>query len=101
MSRRLKFSQILKERLGSDNVYFQPPASKKIDYPAIIYKRQDFDTKIADDELYGAVTCYMVTVIDPDPDSEIPGKILELPMCRFSRHYTANNLNHDVFSVYY
>ena len=101
MNRRLKFHQILKELLGSDNVYFQPPASVKMNYPAIIYKRQAIDTKLADDELWGAVTGYMVSVIDTNPDSEIPGKILELPMCRFNRHYTANNLNHDIFSIYY
>jgi hypothetical protein len=101
MSRRLEFHQILKEVLGSDHVYFQPPADVKMKYPAIVYKRQAIDAKLADDQLYGTVTGYMVSVIDTNPDSEIPGKILELPMSRFNRHYTANNLNHDIFSIYY
>jgi hypothetical protein len=101
MNRRLKFHQILEELLGTGQVYFQPPASVKMKYPAIIYKRQTIDTKLADDGLWGTITGYMVTVIGPSPDSSIPNRILELPMSSFSRHYTANNLNHDVFTVYY
>ena len=101
MNRRLKFHLILEELLGSDQVYFQPPADVKMKYPAIVYKRQNIDTKLADDELYGGVTVYMVTVIDPNPDSEFPAKLLKLQMSSFSRHYTANNLNHDVFVVYH
>ena len=99
--RRLEFQQILKKLLGSDQVYFQPPATVEMTYPAIVYKRQVIDTKSADDQLWGATIGYMVSVIDPNPDSKIPSKILELPLSRFNKHYTVNNLNHDVFSVYY
>lgn len=101
MNRRLKLHQILREVLGSDNVYFQPPTSVKMVYPAIVYKRQSIDAKFANNNLYGSVMGYMVSVIDPNPDSEIPRKILQLPMSSFSRHYTANNLNHDVFNVFF
>lgn len=44
---------------------------------------------------------YQVTVIDRNPDSLIPGKIASLPMCKFDRHYKAENLNHDVYNLYY
>jgi hypothetical protein len=106
--RRLEFHQILKElmkprriTLDDDQVYFQPPADVKMLYPAIVYKRQNIGTKMADDALYGDVTEYMLTVIDPDPDSDILREVLKLPMVRFNRHYTANNLNHDVFIIFY
>lgn len=101
MSRRLEFHDILMDLLGSSNVYFQPPATAKIKYPCIIYKRNRVDANHADDCLYQDRLGYLVTVIDINPDSEIPGKILKLPFCRFDRHYTAENLNHDVFNVYY
>jgi len=40
-------------------------------------------------------------VIDKDPDSEIPGMVAKLPLCKFVRHYTTDNLNHDVYRLYY
>jgi hypothetical protein len=43
----------------------------------------------------------MITVIDPDPDSEIPSKVAALPMSLFNRFYTADDLNHDVYNVYF
>ena len=101
MDRRLEFHEILCGLLGSRSVYFQPPASVKMKYPCILYKRNRIDTSHADDGLYQNRTGYLVTVIDPNPDSKVPDKILKLPLSRFDRHYTAENLNHDVFNVYY
>jgi hypothetical protein len=42
-----------------------------------------------------------VTVIDEDPDSPTVGKAAALAACRFDRHFEADNLNHDVFSIYF
>lgn len=105
-NRREEFHYILVDILGTrgqpkSRVYFQPPETIKLKYPCIIYNRSAIDTKHADDKLYNHRRRYTVTVIDPDPDSEILEKILNLPLCRFDRHYTADNLNHDVFNVYY
>ena len=93
--------QILVDLLGSRNVYFQPPASVKMQYPAIVYSRSRIDQKRADDRLYSMRKAYTVTVIDADPDSGIPDRVAELPLCRFSRHFKADNLNHDVYDVYF
>ena len=101
MSRRLQLHEILVNVLGSRNVYFQPPSNIKMQYPCILYKRNTLDTRHAADKVYNNQVGYMVTVIDANPDSEIPGKLLELPSCRFDRHYTADNLNHDVFNIFY
>jgi hypothetical protein len=43
----------------------------------------------------------MVTVIDEDPDSDIPGKVAMLPMTLFNRWFAADNLNHDIYTVYF
>lgn len=83
------------------NVYFQPPPSVSIQYPAIIYSRDSATTEFADDIPYTYTKRYQVTVIDQDPDSEIPDKVAQLPRCLFSRHFKVNNLNHDVFSLYF
>lgn len=101
MNNRLKLHELLCEALGSRNVYFQPPESVKMKYPAIVYSRNRIDNEHADDGVYIQSPSYSVTVIDKNPDSEIIENISLLPRCRFDRHYISDNLNHDVFTVYY
>ena len=91
----------LEELLGSKNVYYQPPASVQMKYPAIVYSRKDIENTFADNLVYNQLHSYEVIVIDQDPDSMFVEKISKLPTCRFDRHYTADNLNHDVFTLYY
>ena len=101
MANRLDLQAELEELLGSRNVYFQPPASVRINYPAIVYTRSDIDNIFADDSVYMQSHFYEVTVIDEDPDSKIVEAVSKLPTCRFSRHFTSENLNHDTFIIYY
>ena len=101
MGQRLYLQTILETILESRKVYFQPPSTVKISYPCIVYCRNKIDEKHANNRLYTHKYSYQITVIDEDPDSLIPDKILALPLCSFDRHYTANNLNHDVFNLYY
>lgn len=72
-----------------------------MEYPCIVYKKYDVDSRFANNNLYSGTQRYQVTVIDRNPDSEIPAKILRLPMCIYDRFYVANNLNHDVMVLYY
>ncbi len=97
MPRRLKLQTLLEELLGSRNVYFQPPESVKMKYPAIVYGLEDIENAFANDRVYLSKRKYLITVIDEDPDSEIVEKVSQLPACRFNRHFESDNLNHDVF----
>lgn len=99
MARRLSLQKLLEAI--TTNVYFQPPTNITLKYPCIVYKRDFADTKFADNAPYAHKKRYMVTVIDANPDSEIPDKVALLPMSVFNRFYTNNNLNHDVYSVYF
>ena len=101
MGSRLELQNLLESILGSRNVYYQPPESVKIKYPAIIYSRNNIDNNFADDIVYMQNHTYQIIVIDANPDSEIVNKISKLPMCRYNRHYTSDNLNHDVFILNY
>lgn len=101
MQDRLKLQAILEEQLGSKNVYFQPPASVRMTYPAIVYSRSDIDNRFADNSPYTQEKAYNVTVIDKDPDSEIVDRIARLPKCIYDRNYKVDNLNHDVFTLFY
>lgn len=101
MDRRLQLQEILEDILGSGQVYFQPPANVQMQYPCIVYKRDNAVTRFAGNNPYRYTKRYMVTLIDRNPDSEIPDKVAALPMSLFNRFFTADNLNHDVFSVYF
>ena len=101
MGSRLELQNLLESILGSRNVYYQPPESIKIKYPAIIYSRNNIDNNFADDIVYMQNHTYQIIVIDANPDSKIVNKISKLPMCRYNRHYTSDNLNHDVFILNY
>lgn len=94
-------NELLKEVLGSDNVYFQPPETCKMKYPCIVYEISKIDTRFADNCPYVHHKRYKVVVIDKNPDSEIPDKLGMLPMCTFDRFFTSNNLNHFIYNLYY
>ena len=98
MDQRLKLHTVLKEI--TDNVYFQPPSNIQMKYPCIVYKRDYALTKFADDKPYATNKRYMVTVIDQNPDSTLLEKVESLPMCSFVRHFTMDNLNHDIYNLY-
>lgn len=70
-------------------------------YPCIVYSRDRARTFHAGNLPYRHVKAYQVTVIDEDPDSMIPDKVAGLPLCSLDRHFTADNLNHDVFTLYF
>lgn len=101
MGSRLELHEILCDILGSEHVYFQPPVSVQMTYPAIVYSRKNIESNFADNSVYKQNHAYELTVIYEDPDSDIPISISQLPLCRFDRHYTADNLNHDSFTLYY
>ena len=48
MASRLDLQTFLEELLESKNVYFQPPESVKMNYPAIVYALDDIDNVQAD-----------------------------------------------------
>lgn len=98
---RLELQTLLEELLGSRNVYFQPPENLKMKYPAIVYERSGIDEIFADNEAYRTLKRYTITYIDEDPDSEIPDKLQALRYCYFDTHFASENLNHDVFTLYY
>lgn len=101
MDRRLELHELLCEILGSRNVYFQPPSNIKMKYDAIIYARKTIENRYANNNVYKQEDAYELTAIYEDPDSDIPRKISLLPRCRFDRQFTADNLNHAVFTLYY
>lgn len=84
------------------NVYFQPPESVRLIYPCIVYERAFGSTSYADNMPYTYDQSYTVTIIDKNPDSVLVPRIaMRFPTIKYNRHFVYENLNHDVYSLFY
>lgn len=102
MGRRWQELQtILETMLKSKNVYYQPPASVRMKYPCFVYSRDNIKTLYANDNPYRKTNRYKITYISRTPDDPIIEEISDLPSCSFDRHYTSDNLHHDVFNLFF
>lgn len=101
MADRLNLQSLLEELLGSKNVYYQPPETIKMQYDAIRYSKKSIHVTYANSAKYSMRDCYELIVIAKRPDNPVIKKLLALPYCSYDRHYVADNLNHDVLTIYY
>lgn len=101
MSDRLDLQSKLEKLLGTRNVYYQPPESIKMQYDAIKYSKKNIMETYANNDKYSMRDCYELIVIAKRPDHPVIKKLLALPYCSFDRHYVAENLNHDVLTIYF
>lgn len=102
MSRsRIDLHNELKSILGSSNVYYQPPESVKMQYPAIVYSMDDIDNTHANNGVYKQDRAYQVIVIDKKPEHPAVNKLSVYPYCSYDREYKTENLHHTVFSLYW
>ena len=101
MRTRQELQDYLENLLGSRNVYYQPPASLQMRYPAIVYKRNPARNRHSENNVYLQEDSYEVTVVGYDPDSETARSLSKLPLCRWDAHYTAENLYHDRFTLFW
>ena len=102
--RRRELSTKLREILGNNNVYFQPPPNTMIKYPCFIYNRSNPYNAQADDRSYLSVGHYSITYIDSDVEACIAMSTKLLGAFRHisvERTFTSDNLNHDVYNLYY
>lgn len=102
MGTRIELQGEFEKLLGSRNVYFQPPESVKLKYPCIIYQLSNEYVLHADNIRYNKKKMYDVTIIDKDPDTQIPDELSDyFDYCSFDRYFTTNNLNHYIYQLYY
>ena len=102
MASRLELHKEFCTVLGSRNVYFQTPENVKMQYDAIRYKLAGKDLKRANNKIYLSTNRYDGVVITRDPDTTIPDRLLaHFEKCSFGTPYTADNLNHYPFTIYY
>lgn len=103
MGQRLDLHEILVGILGTPKVYFQPRVNLSLEYSTgiIVYKRDWAMTHFATNRPYRHVKRYQVTYIARNPDSVIYDAIAALPMCVYDRFFTSDDLNHDVFKLFF
>lgn len=100
MRTRKDLSNKLRSIPGPKKVYYRSPSSG-MKYPCIIYDLEGDKTFFADNIKYINPKRWRITVIDENPDSEIPDKVNELPYCSFDRTYESGGMNHWVFILYF
>lgn len=101
MADRLDLQGLLEELLESRNVYYQSPESVKMQYPAIRYSKKKIESVYANNSKYLMRDCYELIVISRKPDDPVIKRLLALPYCSYDRQYIADNLYHDVLTIYY
>ena len=103
MGTRTELQTVLETLLGSDKVYFQPKTNITIDYSlgVIVYHRDWGKTQFAENLPYRHMLRYQVTYISPKQNEAVLKALFDLPMCVYDRFFTADNLNHDVFKLFF
>lgn len=101
MDKRFRLDEILRETIGNDHVYFQPPENLKIQYPCIVYNLGGFYKRMADNLKYNRTPQYDLIYITEDPDDPMIEKIDDLPFCSLGNPYTADNLHHYPYTIYF
>ena len=101
MGTRLELQNKLEELLGSRQVYYQPPESVKMEYPAIVYSKNNIRITKANNSTYLKMNRYDLIVISKRPDNPVIDKLLDLPYCSYNRPYKSDNLYHDSLTLYF
>lgn len=107
MAKRTDLHELLSEIVnmpepdGDTHVYYNSTENIRMKFPAIKYSRKKINNTYADDLVYKQKRAYTVIVIDYAADSPIVDSVSNLPECTHERFYKANNLNHDVFTIYW
>ena len=99
--KRKELQDILEYILGSKQVYFQPPETIKMSYPAIVFSLEDIQNKKANNKNYLYNYKFNVKFITKFLiDDETLNKLFALDYCTFDRSYKSDGLYHYVFTIY-
>ena len=97
--RQPQFQAVLETIL--ERSYFQPPSDVGLEYPCIVYSPDPGLSRHADNKLYFYEQRYQVQLLGWEPQPEKFHALLNLPKSTHSHSFVAENLNHDVFSIYF
>jgi len=101
---RGKVQQLLSDIPGIKKAYYEPPSDIMLDYPCIIYQFDRYEgVMYSANDVYAAWPSFTITIIDFDPESNIPFEFVELKKknCNISldRTFSADGLYHWIFKL--
>lgn len=101
VSREILHEQLC-DILGTRNCYFRPPTGLEMKYPCIRYDEVNSDLTFADNKIYRFMKQYELIVIDSNPNSTIPKKLIDaFSYLRPGREYYGEGLKHFPFTLYF
>lgn len=99
--KRKELQIILENILGSDQVYFQPPETIKMSYPAIVFSFDGIDNKKANNKQYITHFVFHATFITKMVNSDqVLNALLSLEYCSLGKPYVSDGLYHYPFTIY-
>lgn len=101
MDRQPELQTKLENILKKKNVYYNPPSTLRMNYPAIRYKVSDIVVRSADNISYIKMKQYQLTYISYRADESIVDQLMELPGASFVREYTTDGLYHNVMTIFW
>ena len=91
----------LKE-IGVENVYIDPPENLIMKYPCARVRLNSGRIRFADNRAHIFTPSWEIIHIGYEPDDEMVLKIVNaFQRITYQRHYTADNLHHNSFTLYY
>lgn len=103
MKHKNDVGDILSNVIGDEDlVHFQPSESIKLTFPCILFKFEGFKDFFANDGRHMLREKYSVTHVYQNPEADLKEEILSAFLfASFDRQYIADNLYHDVYTIYY
>lgn len=92
---------LLKSLPGENSIYFQPPPTIQMTYPALVFELSKLSAIHSNNRPYILREMYLITAIYSDPESSLPKDIAKLPGCAFDRVFIADNRYHAVFTIHF
>lgn len=102
MDKRIELHNELKTISGYTNLYFQPPDSLQMKYPAIRYYIRGLDYNYADNKKVIGKDRYEIIILNKKHDMKTVKKILtDFEYSSFDRSYISDGIYHYVLELYY
>lgn len=102
MLKRVDIQEKFKFLLGSNNVYYQPPANLKMKYPAIVYSLDGLDVKRFDNTRLINKNCFSVTHIYRNESENLVETMLKsFEYISFDNRSIVDGIYNDHFTIYW
>lgn len=102
MLKRVDIQEKFKFLLGSNNVYYQPPANLKMKYPAIVYSLDGLDVKRFDNTRLINKNCFSVTHIYRNESENLVETMLKnFVYISFDNRSIVDGIYNDHYTIYW